>query len=124
VRIKVVRRRTLKKLVFSLALAGAMTLIAATGAHRLSLVQDSIIDGKQVKAGDYKLEMKDANTAVLKHGKQTIELPAREESAPQKFSTTEMEYTNNNELKEIRFGSSNTKIVFSGVNGTTAGGGQ
>jgi hypothetical protein len=72
----------LKKLVLTLATAGAVTLSAATGAYKLSFLQDSIIDGKQVKAGDYKLVMKDSNTAVLKHGKQTIEVPAHQETAP------------------------------------------
>src|SRR5437868_6914215 len=98
-----------------------MTLSAASGAFKLAFLQDSIIDGKQVKAGDYKLVMKDSNTAVLKHGKQTIELPAHQETAPQKFSTTEMQYTNNNDLKEIHIGSTTTKIVFNGGNGSTGG---
>jgi hypothetical protein len=98
-----------------------MTLSAATITHKVSLLQNSIIDGKLVKAGDYKLEMKDSNTAVLKHGKQTIDLPAREETAPTKFATTEMQYTNNNDLQEIRLGNTNTKIVFAGNGSTGAG---
>lgn len=104
------------------ATAGAVTLSAATATYRVSILQNSIIDGKQLKAGDYKVEMKDNNTAVLKHGKQSIELPAREETTPQKFSTTEMQYTNNNDLQEIRIGNTHTKIVFGA--GTTANGAE
>lgn len=106
------------KIAFTLVAAGAMVASAATGTFKFSILQDSLIDGKQVKAGDYKLEVKDNNTAILKHGKQVIELPAREETAPSKFSTTEMQYTNNNDLQEIRIGGTNTKIVFPGATGT------
>lgn len=108
----------LNKFVLTLVAAGAMTLSAATVTYKVSLLQDSIIDGKQIKAGDYKVEMKDSNTAILKHGKQTIELPAREETAPKRFDSTEIQYTNNNDLQEIRIGSTNTKIVFGSGNGS------
>lgn len=112
----------LNKFLITMAAAGAMTLSAATTTYKVSLLQNSTIDGKQVKAGDYKLEMKDSNTAVLKHGKQTIDLPARQESAPTKFATTEIEYTNNNDLQEIRVGNTHTKIVFGTANGTAGAG--
>lgn len=111
----------LKKVVLTFAAAGAMTLSAAGVTYRISVLQNSIIDGKQVKAGDYKLEMKDSNTAVLKHGKLAIELPAREETATQKYSTTEMQYSNNNDLKEIHVGGTKTNIVFGGATGTAGG---
>jgi hypothetical protein len=112
----------LNKFLITIAAAGAMTLAAATTTYRVSLLQNSIIDGKQVKAGDYKLEMKDSNTAVLRHGKQTIDLPARQESAPSKFQTTELQYNNNNDLQEIRVGNTHTKIVFGTGNGTPGAG--
>lgn len=107
------------KIALTLVTAGVMVASAATGTYKISIFQDSTIDGKQVKAGDYKVEVKDNNTAVLKHGKQAIELPAREETSPSKFDTTELQYTNNNDLQEIRVGGTNTKIVF-GANGTAA----
>ncbi len=82
-----------------------------------------MVDGKRVNAGDYKIEIKDNNTAILKRGKQTMELPAREETGPAKFSTTELQYTNNNDLQEIRIGGTNTKIVF-GTGHAPAGGAE
>jgi hypothetical protein len=110
----------LNKVAFTLVTAGVMVASAAAGSFKISILQDSVIEGKQVKAGDYKVELKDNNTAVLKHGKQTIDLSARTETAPSKFESTEMEYTNNNDLQEIRIGGTTTRIVFAGANGTTA----
>jgi hypothetical protein len=98
-----------------------MTLSAAGVTYKVSLLDDSIVAGKQVKAGDYKIELKDNSTAVLVHGKKSIEVPAKAETSPTKFSTTEIQYTNNNDLQEIRIGGTNTKIVFGGTNSTTSG---
>ena len=111
----------MRKFVLTLTALGVFTLSAANRSYHVSILQDSIIDGKQVKAGDYKLEMKDSNTAVLKHGKTTVEVPAREETAPQKFPSTEMEYINNNNLRAVDIGSSTTKIVFTSATGNAAG---
>lgn len=104
----------LNKILLSFTTAGLMVLSAAGPTYKISLVDNSVIDGKQVKAGDYKVEFKDANTAVLMHGKNAIELPAKTETNTTKYATTEFEYTNNNDLKEIRLGGTTTKIVFEG----------
>jgi hypothetical protein len=120
-RIEMVRKPILKKFVLTLTALGVFTLSAASRSYSVSLLQDSIVDGKQLKAGDYKLQMKDSNTAVLKHGKETVEVPAHEETAPQKFATTELTYTNNNDLQEVRIGSTTTKIVFTSGSGSAGG---
>ncbi len=111
----------MKKILFTLAAAGVMTLSAATGTYKVSVLENSLVDGKQVKAGDYKLEMKDTNTIVLKQGRQAIELPGRTETATAKYSSTELQYTNNNDLQEIHIGGTNTKIVFGGSNPAAGG---
>jgi hypothetical protein len=111
----------IKKTIFGLFTAALMIASAATGTFRVSILQDSVVDGKTLKAGDYKLEIQN-NMAVLKHGKDSIQLPAREETSASKFSQTEIQYTNNNDLQEIRIGGTNTKVVFTQDN--TAGGGQ
>lgn len=111
----------LKKILVTFTTAGVMVLSAAGHTYKISLTDNSVIDGKQVKAGDYKLELKDPNTAVLMHGKNVIELPAKQETNATKYETTEFEYTNNKDLKEIRFGGTNTKIVFDGANAPANG---
>lgn len=108
----------LNKYVLGFVTIGVMAASAAAGTYKVQIFQDSVIDGKQVKAGDYKIEMEN-NTAVLKQGKQTVELPARAETAPNKFPTTEIRYTNNNNLQEICVGGTTTKIVFDGANASS-----
>ena len=110
----------LTKLLSGSMTVGMMVAFAASNTYHVQLYQDSVVDGKSIKAGDYKIQMQN-NTAVLKEGKQTIEVPARAEQAANKFASTEVEYTNNNKLQEIHVGGSKTKIVFGGVNGTAGG---
>jgi hypothetical protein len=98
-----------------------MTLSAAGLTYKVSLIDDSVIAGKQVKAGDYKVELKDNNTAVLMHGKQSIEVPAKAETVPTKYATTEIEYSSNNNVQEIHVGGTKTKIVFANANNSSNG---
>jgi len=111
----------LKKTLLLFAAAGTMMLSAAGLTYKVSLLDDSVVGGQQVKAGDYKIELKDNNTAVLVHGKKSIEVPAKTETAKEHFSTTEMQYSNGNQLQQIRVGGTNTVIVF-GSGATTANG--
>jgi len=106
---------------FALTLAAsAFVAVAATPSYKVSLLENAIVDGKQVKAGDYKVEL-NGNTATLKHGKNVIEVPAHEETASNKFATTEIQFDNKNDLQEIHVGGTNTKIVFGGANQTAGG---
>src|SRR5438874_402378 len=108
----------LNKIAFALLSAGVMTMSAAT--YKVSLHQDATIDGKQVKAGDYKIEVKENNTAVLKQGKKTFEVPVKTETAQSKFSSTQVQYTDGNNLQEIRVGGTNTKLIFGAEKASTS----
>jgi hypothetical protein len=99
------------KLSVGLLALGVMSMSAAS--YRFSLHQDVSVNGKALKSGDYKLEVKD-NTAVLKRGKETVEVPVRTETASSKFNTTQVRYTDTNQLEEIRIGGTTTKLVFTG----------
>jgi hypothetical protein len=101
----------LNRIALAFLTAGLMTMSAA-GTYRVSLHQDATVSGKQLKAGDYKIEVKDNNVAVLKHGKNTIEVPVKTETANSKFASTQIQYTDGNNLQEIRLGGTNTKLVF------------
>lgn len=101
------------KLLLGFLTAGVMVASAATTYH-VSIFQDSTVNGKQIKAGDYKLEIQSNNTAVLKQGKQTIDVPARTETAPNKFSTTMIQFSHDNVLQKIDIGGTRTEIVFGG----------
>ena len=106
----------LNKFVMTLAVAGAFTLSAAGLTYKVSLLDDSTIGGKQFKAGDYKVELKDDSTAVVLKGKKAVEVPVKTETSPTRFSTTEIEYVGDHQVKEIRVGGTNTKLVFGDIN--------
>lgn len=107
-----------KKLVVTFVSAALMTLSAA-GSYHFTISKDVSAAGKQLKAGDYKLEMK-GDVAVLKHDGQTIEIPARVETAPNKFVTTSVMYANEKEITQVVFGGTHTKIVFTASDSTAA----
>jgi len=102
----------LKKIFATFVTVGTMAAIAATGSYKVNLMQNSVLDGKQLKAGTYKVQVEN-NMAMLKRDNKTVQVPAREETASQKFNNTQMVYTNNN-LQEIDIGGTHTKIVFTG----------
>lgn len=96
------------------------TAFAASNTYKVEILKDSVIEGKTIKAGDYKVSMMNGN-AVLKQGKEMIEVPAHEVNATEKPASTEVTYDQNN-IKEISFGGSHTKIVFDGpATGTQSG---
>jgi hypothetical protein len=95
----------------------ALGLTAAFGAKnsfKVNFLQDSIVEGKTVKAGTYKVAVENGN-AVMKQGKESIEVPAHEITTPNKFESNELTYTNNTTLQDIAVGGTHTKIVFDGA---------
>jgi hypothetical protein len=113
--------KTVSKVFISFLTGGLAVAMAAGSTYKIELLQDSTINGHQLKAGSYKLALEN-NTAVLKHGKETVEVPAHSESAPDKFSNTTMRYADNNTLQEIHIGGTNTKIVFGPATNGASGG--
>lgn len=97
-----------------------VTAFAASNTFKVNLFQDSVIEGKTFKAGDYKISMENGN-AVIKQGKVSVEVPAREQTGATKNPQTELTYENNTDLKEISVGGSRTTIVFEGATPTHSG---
>lgn len=104
-----VKKLALSLSVFALAVAGA----AST--YNVTLYQPSIVNGTELKPGDYKVEVKD-NTVTISKGKQSVQAPVKTETADSKFSSTSVRYLNGDgkyRVQEIRLGGTNTKLVFS-----------
>lgn len=102
----------------SLALAG----LAAAETHRITLFQPSVVNGKQLKPGDYKLELKD-NKMTLSRGKETVTADVKVEQGDSKFPSTAIRYLNgdgNYKVSEIRLGGSKTKLTIDGAKATVA----
>ena len=111
----------LNKFIFTVTAASAITAFAASNTYKVDILDNTTIEGKQLKAGSYKVEVEN-NTAVLKSGKNAIEVPAHTEQAASKYSGTQIQYVDN-AVHEIHIGGTNTKIVFATAeNGSPAGG--
>lgn len=100
-----------KKIILSFATL-ALALSAET--HRITLFQPTVLNGKELKPGDYKVEVKDSK-ATISRGKESVESAVRVESGDAKFGSTSVRYANGDgkyNLKEIRVGGTKTKLVF------------
>jgi hypothetical protein len=91
---------------------GIASAFAATDTFKVNLAQDSIIDGKAVKAGDYKITLANGDAVIKQQGKDSITVPARGENEPNKFASTQLLYKDHTILEEVRIGGTHTKIVF------------
>ncbi len=110
----------LNKLALTFTLGSALAVFAASNTYKVSILDDTTVEGKQVKAGDYKLELAN-NTATLKHGKDVIEVPAHTEQAQTKYGSTQIQFVDN-KLHEIHIGGTSTKVVFGTENAASTGG--
>lgn len=100
----------MKKTLFVGFFALSALTFAAGNTYKVNLLQDSIVEGKTLKAGEYKVSV-DNGTAVFKRGKESVEVHARIENDSQKFGDTVMTYKGSNDLREIRVGGTHAKIV-------------
>ncbi len=96
-----------------------MSAFAASNSHKVEIQQDSVIEGKTVKAGQYKLSFENGN-AILKMGKESIEVPARQETVADKAFSDEFTYVDN-KLEAIHISGTTTKIVFAAPGAVQSG---
>lgn len=103
----------MKKLMVFLT-AAAMSIAAAAESYKVTLFQESIVNGSTLKPGDYKVTVAD-NRATIMAGRNKVEAPVTVETADSKFSATSVRYQNGDgkyRVKEIRLGGTSTKLVF------------
>ena len=93
-----------------LCLAAAGLALASAKSYTMSLFQPVVVGSTELKAGDYKLELKD-KTAVLKQGKTETEVPVTIENDSQKYQRTAVRL-NGMQVEEIRIGGTTTRVVF------------
>lgn len=104
----------LKKFVLAFAILAIALASAGTvpGSHNytITLIQPAVVNGAQLKAGDYRLTV-DVTKVTLVKGNQTVELStAKVETAEKKFDTTAIRFVGEN-LAEIRIGGTKTRII-------------
>ncbi len=88
----------------------ALVVASAAASYNVTFYQPVMVNGSELKPGDYKLELKD-KTAVIKQGKTVTEVPVRVESENQKFNRTTVRL-NGPQVEEIRIGGTTTRVVF------------
>jgi hypothetical protein len=92
----------------------AVTAMANAATYTVNLWQTATLNGKELKAGEYKVEL-NANKARITRGKESVEADVKVENSDQKYSNTSVQYSNGNgkyELREIRLGGTKTRILF------------
>ena len=92
----------------------ALAIAGAAETHRLTLYSPTMVNGTELKPGDYKLEI-DGGKAVIKRGKDSVESAVRLENGDKKFGSTTVRYDGADgryKLSEIRLGGTKTKVVF------------
>ena len=95
----------------------ALAVASAASSYNVTFYQPVMINGSQLKAGDYKLELKD-KTAVIKQGKTVTEAPVKVENDSQKYQRTAVRL-NGMQVEEIRIGGTSTRIVFDKTSNAT-----
>lgn len=95
----------------------ALAVASAANSYNVTFYQPVMINGSELKPGDYKLELKD-KTAVIKQGKTATEAPVKIENDGQKYQRTAVRM-NGAQVEEIRIGGTNTRIVFDKTSNAT-----
>jgi hypothetical protein len=104
----------MKHLFLALVTLG-MAVASAAPSYKITLFQPSIVAGKELRPGDYKIELKEGS-AVLSKGKESVEAQVKTEASATKFAGTSVRYMNGDgkyRIAEIRLGGTTTKILFS-----------
>lgn len=94
----------------------ALAVASAATNYHVTFYQPVMINGSELKPGDYKLELKD-KTAVIMQGKTSTEAPVTIEKQAQKFNQTTVRLKGM-QVEEIRIGGTNTRVVFENSNAT------
>jgi len=89
----------------------ALAVASAATSYNVTFYQPVTVNGAQLKAGEYKVELKSDNVAVIKQGKTETEAPVKVETENQKFSRTAVRL-NGTQLEEIRLGGTGKRLVF------------
>jgi hypothetical protein len=104
----------MKQTLFFMSMFVTTAIFANAESYKVKLVDPVVVDGKELKAGDYKVDVNDT-TAVIRNGKDSTEVKVKMESTDRKYDATTVRCTKENgknNLQEIRVGGTKTKLVF------------
>ena len=107
----------LKRFVLAFAILGLS--VASAENYRVTLSQASTVKGKQLKAGDYRLNVENSKLTIV-NGKQSVEVNVKVQTGDTKFDTTAVRYAGTGDkmsIKEIRIGGTKTTLLFEELSG-------
>lgn len=109
---------------FTLLTLAALTLgaVGQAATYHVTLLKPTVVAGQELKPGDYKVEVNN-NSAVISHGKQSVETKVKTEEAAKKYDSTVIRYQMDGDkfkLQEIGIGGSKIKLIVH-EGGTAAG---
>ena len=96
-------------IIFAIAALG----VAAAETYKVTLFQPTVVQGQELKPGQYKLDLKDT-TLVIASAKTSVETKVKVEKCDEKFSTTTIRFATTDgkyAIQEIRLGGTQTKLV-------------
>jgi hypothetical protein len=102
----------MKKTVLLLCLLAGAAL-ASTKSFTVTLYEPATIGGTELKAGDYKCELKDQKL-VIKRGRETTEAAVKVETGEAKYASTSVRFNvgdGKSKVQEIRVGGTTMKLV-------------
>ena len=102
----------IKKFVLAFAIFGLAA--ASAGTYRVTLSQPSKVEGKQLKAGEYRLNVENSKLTIVS-GKESVEVSVKVQTGDTKFDSTAVRYSGTGDkvsIKEIRLGGTKTTLVF------------
>jgi hypothetical protein len=102
-----------KRILLAFGVLGLALASAASG-YKLVLKQPSIVKGKELTAGEYRVQVQ-GSTVTIVSGKTSVEIPATVESAGQEYKYTSIRYTaegGKRNIAEICLGGTSTRLVF------------
>jgi len=101
----------IRKLIMLFAVAAIG--VAAAETYKVTLFQPSVVQGQELKPGQYKLDLKDTNL-VIANGKTSVETKVQVEKCDEKFQTTTIRFATADgkyAIREIRLGGTKTKLI-------------
>ena len=102
----------LKRFVLAFGIFALAVTSAAT--YKVTLVQPSLVNGTELKAGDYRLNVQNDKVTMV-NGKLSVEVPVKIENVPQKYDANAVRYSDEGgkvTISEIRLGGTKTKLIF------------
>jgi hypothetical protein len=99
----------------------AAAVASAASSYNVSLPQNETIDGKPLKAGTYRIQVKD-NMAILRgDNNKATEVPVHKETSPAKLKNTMVRLAQDGSVREIDLGGTTTILRFDAGESSTLG---